>query len=76
MMGQDLTVDPIVDESTGDQTAFKREDGTRVTVGQVAEAQARLLDLIAKRARKMMRSGSPAVRGSGIELLDLMRLPR
>lgn len=76
MMGQEMLVDPIVDESTADETAFKRDDGTRVTVGQVAEAQARLLDLIAKRARKLTKSGNPTVRGAGTDLLDLMGLTR
>jgi hypothetical protein len=68
-----MQVDPIVDETTADETAHKREDGTRVTVGQVAEAQARLLDLIHRQAVQWQKSGNPARRAAGAELRELMR---
>lgn len=72
----EFSLDPVVDDSTAGETAYKRENGTRVTVGEVAAAQARLLDLIAKHARGCLKSGNPGRRGAGRELLELMGLDR
>lgn len=67
-----FNVHPDVDVSTAEQVAFERLDGTPVTVGQVAEAQARLLDVLHRKAADMTRSGNPARSAAGAELLVIM----
>lgn len=69
---EDMDTHPAVDLDTADEVAFKREDGTRVTVGEVAAAQARLLDLIHKHARDLTRSNNPGRRAAGADLLELL----
>lgn len=70
---EELQVHPDVDMTTAGDTAFKRLDGTRVTVGQVAEAQARLLDLVHRTAKGMTRSGNPGRSAAGAEVIALLR---
>lgn len=72
---EQMNVHEDVDMTTAGETAFTRLDGTRITVGQVAEAQARLLDLIHRTARDMTRSGNPGRAAAGAEVIALLSGP-